>query len=83
MLTTGRDAGRLTTRNNDIVDEARERGNAADEEGDHGTPIARVSGRVAVHAVEVIHVGYGYVTLSDDEVAVARDIRISGHGRRS
>jgi hypothetical protein len=33
--------------------------------------------------VEVIHVGYGYVTLSDDEVAVARDIRISGHGRRS
>jgi hypothetical protein len=81
VLTTGRDAGRLTTRNNDIVDEAWERGNAADEEGDHGTPIARVSGRVAVHAVEVIHVGYGYVTASDDEVAVAQNKRISGYGR--
>lgn len=83
MLTTWRDLGRLTTRHNDVVDEARERGDAADEEGDDGTPVARVSGRVAVHAVEVIHVGYGHVTLSDDEVAVAHDKRISGHGRSS
>jgi hypothetical protein len=83
VLTAQRDAGLLTTRYNDIVDEARERGNAADEEGDDGTPVASISGRVAVHAVEVIHVGYGHVTASDDEVTAAQDKRISGYGRNS
>lgn len=83
MLTAQRDAGRLTACYNDAVDEAWERRDAADEEGDDGTPVAGVSGRVAVHAVEVVHVGYRYVTASDDEVAVAQDKRISGYGRSS
>ena len=38
-----------------------------------GAPVGSVSGRVAVHAVEVVHVGYGHVTASDDVVATARD----------
>lgn len=83
MLTAQRDAGLLTACYNDIVDKTWERGDAADEEGGDGTPVAGVSGRVAVHAVEVVHVGYGYVTASDDEVAVARDKRISGCGRNN
>ena len=77
MLTAQRDAGLLTTCYNNVVDEAWERGDAADEEGDDGTPVTGVSGRVAVHAMEVVHVGYGHVTASDDEVAVAQDKRIS------
>ena len=77
MLTANRDGSRFTTRLNDVVDEAGQRGDAADEEGDDGTPVTSVSGRVAVHAVEVVHVGYGHVTASDDEVAVAQDKRIS------
>jgi hypothetical protein len=31
--------------------------------------------------VEVVHVGYGHVTASDDVVAAARDKRISGYRR--
>jgi hypothetical protein len=31
--------------------------------------------------VEVVHVGYGHVTASDDVVAAARDKPISGYGR--
>ncbi len=71
MLTTRRDAGRAHARYNDVVDEAGEWGDAADEEGGDGAPVASVSRRVAVDAVEVVHVGYGYVTTSDDEVAAA------------
>ena len=71
MLTTRRDAGLATAGYNDVVDEAREWGDAADEEGGDGAPVAGVSGRVAVDAVEVVHVGYGHVTTSDDIVAAA------------
>jgi hypothetical protein len=84
VLTAQRDAGLAIARYNDVVDEAGERGDAADEEGDDGAPVASVSGRVAVDAMEVVHVGYGHVTASDDVVAAARDKRISGyeHGKR-
>lgn len=78
MLTAQRDASLAITCYNDVVDEAGERGNAANEEGGDGAPVASVSGRVAVDTVEVIHVRYGYVTVSDDVVAAARDKRISG-----
>jgi hypothetical protein len=81
VLTAQRDAGLAIARGNDVVDEAGERGDAADEEGDYGAPVASVSGRVAVDAVEVVHVGYGHVAASDDVVAAARDKRISGYGR--
>jgi hypothetical protein len=79
VLTAQRDAGLAIARCNDVVDEAGERGGAADEEGDDGAPVASVSGRVAVDTVEVVHVGYGHVTASDDVVAAARDKWISGY----
>ena len=44
MLTAQRDAGLAIARYNDVVDEAGERGDAADEEGDDGAPVASVSG---------------------------------------
>jgi hypothetical protein len=83
VLTAQRDAGLAKTRYNNVVDEAGEWGNAANEEGDYGAPVASKSGGVAVDAVEVVHVGYGHVTTSDDIVAAARNKRISGcgHGR--
>ena len=69
MLTTRSDAGRAKARYNDVVDEAREWGNTANEEGGDGAPVGAESGRVAVDAVEVVHVGYGHVATSDDVVA--------------
>ena len=74
MLTAHRYAGLAIARCNDVVDEAGKRGNAADKEGGDGAPITGVFGRVAVHAVEVVHVGYGHITSSDDIVAAAREI---------
>jgi hypothetical protein len=81
VLAARRDAGLAIARFNDVVDEAGERGDAADEEGGDGAPVATVSGRVAIDAVEVVHVGYGHVTASDDVVTAARDKRINGYGR--
>lgn len=43
---------------NDVVDEAWERRNTANYEGEDGAPIRRIFGRVAVDAVEVVHVGH-------------------------
>ena len=71
MLTSQRDAGLAHARGNDVVDEAGEWGDGADEEGGDGAPVGGVSGRVAVDTVEVVHVGYGHVTTSDDVVAAA------------
>jgi len=68
VLTAQRDAGLAIAGYNDVVDEAGEWGDAADEEGDDGAPVASVSGRVAVDTVEVVHVGYGHVTASDNIV---------------
>jgi hypothetical protein len=57
---------------NNVVNEARERRDAADEEGHDGTPVGCEFRRVAVNAMEVVHVGYGHVTTSDDVVAAAQ-----------
>jgi hypothetical protein len=81
VLTAHRDAGLAITRYNDVVDEAGERGDAANEEGGDGAPVASVSGRVAVDAVEVVHIGYRHVTASDNVIATARDKQISGYER--
>ncbi len=59
-------------RYDDIVDKARKRRDATDEECDHGAPIGSEFWRVAVHAVEPVHVRHGDVAFSDDEVAVVR-----------
>lgn len=81
MLTANRNAGRAATSYDDIVDEAREWWNAADEEGRYSTPVAGEFRRVAVDAVEIVHVGNRHITASDNEVAVAREKKISGHER--
>ncbi len=73
MLTAHGDAGLAHTRYNDIVDESRERRNTADEEGNDGAPVGSELGRVAVNAVEVVHVRDGHVPASNDVVAAARD----------
>jgi hypothetical protein len=73
MLTAHSDAGRATTRYNDVVNESRERGNAANEEGCDGAPVAGIFGRVAVDAVEVVHIWHGHITASDDIVAATRN----------
>ncbi len=44
VLTAQRDAGLAISRYNDVVDEAWERGDAADKEGDNGAPVGSVSG---------------------------------------
>ena len=69
VFTTHRNAGLAHACYNDVVDEAREWGHAADEESGNGAPIGGVLGRVTIDTVEVVHVGYGYVTTSDDIVA--------------
>lgn len=81
MLAAQRNAGLAVSRHNDVVDEAGEWGNASDEESGDGAPVARISGRVSVNAVEVVHIGYGHVAAPDDEVAAARDKWISGYRR--
>lgn len=60
------------TSHNDVVDEAWEGRNAANDEGEDGTPIRSIFGRVAVDAVEVVHVGHRHVATSDNEIARAR-----------
>jgi hypothetical protein len=81
VLTAQSDAGFAITSYNDVIDEAGQRGDAADEKGDDGAPVASVSGRVAIDAVEVVHVRYRHVTASDDEVTAAENKRISGYER--
>lgn len=56
VLTTCRNSCILVTSLYDVVDEAGEWWNAADEERKNGTPVTGVSGRIAVYAVEVVHV---------------------------
>lgn len=69
-LTANGHAGLLPARNDNIVDEAGERRNAADEEGGYSPPIATPSGRVAVDAMKIIHIGNRYLSTSYDVVAV-------------
>ena len=49
VLPADRHARLGSTRDDDIVDEAGKRRNAADEKGDYGPPIGTEFGRVAVH----------------------------------
>ena len=74
MLTALRDAGRLATRLANVVDETGKRWDTADHEGNDGTPVASKSWRVAIDAVEVVHVRDGHVTTSHDKVALNNQI---------
>ena len=78
MLTAQRDLSFAIARHNDDVDKAGEWRSAADEESGDSAPVGGVLKRVAVDTVEVVHIGYGDVTTSDDKIAVAWEIQISG-----
>ena len=71
MLTTLTNTGSPVTRSNNAIHEPRKRRDAANQERGDGAPVGGEFGRVAVDAVEVVHVWYGDVTASDDEVAAA------------
>ena len=76
MLATCTNTSGIATSYDDIVNEARKWRDAADDESDNGAPVGGEFGRVAVDAVEVVHIGYGDIATSDDEVAV--NARASG-----
>ena len=76
-MTSQGDVGRAPTRNDDVVDKARKRRDAADEESQHGTPVAGELGRVAVDAVKIVHVGNGNVAAADNIVAMRGGSRFS------
>lgn len=58
MLSALRHIGLAQTCHNDIIDKTREWWNTANEESNSCTPICRISRRIAVDTVEVVHVGY-------------------------
>jgi hypothetical protein len=63
------DVRRAAARPRDVLDEPRERRDAANEEGDNGAPVAGQLGVVAVDAMEVVHVRHGDVATADNVVA--------------
>lgn len=73
MLATNGDGSRRSSGFLDVVDESRERGDAADEESHDGAPVGAEFRGVAVHAVEVVHVRDGDVAFADDEVVDHED----------
>lgn len=58
-----------TARLDNIVNKARKRGDAANEEGNHSTPVGSPFLRVAVDAVEVVHVRHRDFAASENVVA--------------
>ncbi len=68
MLTTFGDASRAPTCYDDTVDEARKRRRTPDDERKNCAPIRAKFRRIAVDAMEPVHVRYGHVGSSDDEV---------------
>jgi hypothetical protein len=78
VLTAQRDAGLAQTSYDNAVDKTWKWWDAADEEGGDSAPVGAKFRRVAVDAVEVIHVGYGHITTSYNVVAMARIEQISG-----
>lgn len=73
MFSAFRYAGSATARSNDVVHKTGERGNGADEECNHGPPVATKFGRVAIHAVEVVHIWHGHLPTSNDVVVGDED----------
>jgi hypothetical protein len=59
------------------VDEAGERRREAHDECNDTAPVGGVPGRVAVHAVEVVHVGDRDVAATSDVVTLGRGISIT------
>jgi hypothetical protein len=83
VLTANRDACLLPTSYNNVVDEAGEGGDAANEEGGDSAPVAGELGRVTVDTVEVVHIGYGNSSATDDIVTTENilvDMDVVGGG---
>lgn len=80
MLTTQRNARSAISSNDDIIHETGKRRDTPNKEGCDGPPVAGVPGGVPVHAVEVVHVGYGYVASADDVVTAREKGLVGGHG---
>lgn len=72
MLTANINAGSTSASHDNVIDKAWEGGNAADDESNNGTPVGGVLWRVAVDAVEVVHVGYRNISAMNEEVAVRK-----------
>lgn len=72
MLTTNGHSSRLPAGCDDVVHEPGQRRNAADEKGGSGTPVCGILRRIAVDAVEVVHVWNRDTCSANDEVAVDR-----------
>ena len=68
MLTARAYRRRVTARNDDVVHESWQWRCTADEEGSDRTPVRGEFGRVAVDAVEPVHIRYTDVAAADDEV---------------
>lgn len=69
VLTSNGNAGGRSSSDLDIIDETRKRRNTTNEEGCDGSPVRGEFGRVAVHAMEVVHVGHRDPGLPDNVVA--------------
>lgn len=69
MLTADGNIGASATSLLDVVDKSWKGWKAADEESSDCTPVGAKLGRVAVNAVEVVHVGDGHFAASNDVVA--------------
>jgi hypothetical protein len=52
------------------VDEAGERGRETHDKRDDAAPVGGVARGVAVHAVEIVHIGDGHVASAGDVVAI-------------
>lgn len=70
------------TRHNDVVNKTWEWRDAANEKGSNGAPVGAKLGRIAVDSVEVVHVGHGYITTSDNEVAIGQVKSVGGLKKR-
>jgi hypothetical protein len=73
MLTANGDSSRAHTRYNNVIDKAGKWRNAANKEGSNGAPVSTEFRRVAIDAVEIVHVRYGDIAASNDIVTAARN----------
>lgn len=73
MLTTQRNGSRTATSHHDVVHEARQWRNTANEKGSNGSPIGCKFFMVAIDAVEVVHIWDRHITASDNVVTVKQE----------
>lgn len=77
VLSTNRHTGGISAGYHNVVHKTRHRRRAANKESCNGAPVGSKLGRVAVDAMEVVHVRHGNVAPPDNEV-VAHENRCHG-----